>query len=644
MSILGNTSLDVNKILPMQRPWAWEMYKKGVANNWTPQEVSMQDDVEQWKSSQITDEERNLALLNFGFFSVSESLTGSNLLLALYKYIKDPACRMYLIRQAMEEACHTEMFVYICDSLGLNPDEVYTMYKTVGEIKEKDDFVVELTKELTHENINIETHEGKLALLRNLVGFYLVMEGIFFYGGIAQMSALKNKNKLSGAGQQFEYLLRDECLSANTELLTPYGWKNVKDINYTDDIAQWNTDGTINFVKPKKLSKSFQKEIYNFQNYEGQLSQSVSSNHRIVYITAHGNIKVVEAHKATPAAGKFINAGILQNNGKISLYLEEQYLIALQADGHIPAYSYTSSVEHARHRFEFTKKRKKDRLLNILKQLGWDFTYKKNNRNNYIFYVSCPKSIGLYKNFDQWINLSNVSYNWCKEFIEEMQYWDGNKTGRENVLGYTSCVKSNVDILQAIAALSNYRTVRNFTPPKKETHSTKYGLLITKHKNTTDGQCVKINKAEYNDFVYGIEVDSGFILIKHDDAVSVTGNSLHVEFGVNVINSIKDEFPEIWSDDVQDELVNIVKEAVRLEHIYLEKTCPKAVVGIPQKMFKQYIEYIADRRLESIGLPAQYKTENPFPWLSKVMDLTKETNFFEKRPTEYSIGTLGDWD
>lgn len=646
MSILGNTSLDVNKILPMQRPWAWEMYKKGVANNWTPEEIPMMDDVEQWKTGKLTDEEKNMALLNYGFFSVSESLTGNNLLLAIYKYIKDPACRMYLIRQTFEESIHTDMFVYICDSLGLDPEEVYTMYKNVGEIKEKDDFVVELTKELTENNIDINTKEGKLALLRNLVGFYLVMEGIFFYGGIAQMLAMQNKNKLTGTGQQFTYLLRDECLSHSTELLTPKGWKNITEITYSDDIVQWFPDGTMNFTKPKKLSKSYVNDIYKFKNYQNHINQAVSENHRIVYLTRENNVKVTKPKDvAKNAHCRFINCGTLNNNSNKSLSYEERFLIAFQADGSF-ANPKTQKTKQIACEFQFKKQRKINRLTSILQSLGWYYTVSIDKDGFTNFYIKTPPGYQPYKFFKDWVDLTNVSLEWCKDFIEESSYWDANIKEDINNFTYFSSIESNVDIIQAISVLCGYRSTKkcDYLSLKNPKHSDFYKVNINKHINTTNNSVVEHTVEKYNDYVYGVEVDSSFLLIRNEGAVSVTGNSLHVEFGVNVINSIKDEFPEIWSDSLKQELVEIVKEAVRLEHIYLEKTCPTAVVGIPQKMFKQYIEYIADRRLESIGLPPQYKTENPFPWLSKVMDLTKETNFFEKRPTEYSIGTLGDWD
>lgn len=204
---------DPNKILPMRYLWARQHYKDGVANNWTPEEISMQMDIEQWKSpTGLTEQERRLILWNLGFFSTAESLTANNLVLAVYRHIANPECRQYLLRQAFEEAIHTDTFIYCCDSLGLDPDDVYNMYNTIKSIKEKDEFVVDLTKQILDPTFEITTTDDIQQFIRNLIGYYVIMEGIFFYAGFAMMLALKRQNKMVGIGEQFEYIMRDESL------------------------------------------------------------------------------------------------------------------------------------------------------------------------------------------------------------------------------------------------------------------------------------------------------------------------------------------------------------------------------------------------------------------------------------------------
>lgn len=211
--IINNSMIDPNKILPMRYLWARHHYKDGVANNWTPEEISMQQDIEQWKSAHIlTESERRLILWNLGFFATAESLTANNIVLTVYKYVTNPECRQYMLRQAYEEAVHTDTFIYCCDSLGLDPEMIYNMYKDVPTIKAKDDFVVTLTTSIMDPTFNTDTLQNVQRFLRDLIGFYVIMEGIFFYAGFAMMLALKRQNKMVGIGEQFEYIMRDESI------------------------------------------------------------------------------------------------------------------------------------------------------------------------------------------------------------------------------------------------------------------------------------------------------------------------------------------------------------------------------------------------------------------------------------------------
>lgn len=211
--IINNSIIDPNKILPMRYLWARQHYKDGVANNWTPEEISMQKDVEQWRSAtDLSSIERRIILWNLGFFSTAESLTANNLVLVIYRHVTNPECRQYLLRQAYEEAVHTDTFIYCCDTLGLDPDYIYGMYESIPSIKAKDDFVVSLTKSLMDPSFVTDTPEQIQRFLRDLIGFYVIMEGILFYAGFAMMLALRRQNKMVGIGQQFEYIMRDESV------------------------------------------------------------------------------------------------------------------------------------------------------------------------------------------------------------------------------------------------------------------------------------------------------------------------------------------------------------------------------------------------------------------------------------------------
>jgi ribonucleoside-diphosphate reductase beta chain len=120
--------------------------------------------------------------------------------------------------------------------------------------------------------------------------------------------------------------------------------------------------------------------------------------------------------------------------------------------------------------------------------------------------------------------------------------------------------------------------------------------------------------------------------------------SIHLAFGCDLINTIKTENPEVWTPQFQQEVIELIKKSVDLEIKYAYDACPNGLLGINPEQFAQYVKYIADRRLERIGLPKFYNIENPFPWMSQSTDLNKEKNFFETKVTEYQTAGSLDWD
>jgi ribonucleoside-diphosphate reductase beta chain len=208
--LLGKNTAGVNRILPHKHKFAWDLFIKSCANNWMPTEISMQEDIGQWKSNGITDEEKLLVKRCLGFFAGSESLVGNNLLLSAFRFINDAECRQYILRQAFEESLHNLTIVYICDSLDLDIDEVFNAYETIPSIKAKDDFLMEITNDITRQDLDPDTKSGKQEILRNLLTYYIVCEGTFFFSGFAMLLALGRQNKLQGVSDQIKYTLRDE--------------------------------------------------------------------------------------------------------------------------------------------------------------------------------------------------------------------------------------------------------------------------------------------------------------------------------------------------------------------------------------------------------------------------------------------------
>jgi ribonucleoside-diphosphate reductase beta chain len=321
--------IDVNQIMPLKYHWAWEHYRNGLANHWIPDEVPMQADIQLWKSDKLSADERQVIKRTLGFFATAESLVANNLTLAIFKYVTNAECRQYLLRQSFEEAVHTHTFLYVVESLGLDEGEIFNMYREIPSVIRKDEFEMQYTRSLYDANFSTDTLEGLQEFIENLVAFYIIMEGIFFYSGFAMMLSFHRRNMMTGIGTQFQYILRDE--------------------------------------------------------------------------------------------------------------------------------------------------------------------------------------------------------------------------------------------------------------------------------------------------------------------------TIHLNFGIDLINGIKAENPAIWTPEHQQKLINMIREGVELEIAFAEDCLPRGVLGLNAGLFRNYVQHIADRRLERIGLPPQYGSPNPFPWMSETIDLTKEKNFFETRVTEYQSGGL-NWD
>jgi ribonucleoside-diphosphate reductase beta chain len=211
-----NCRADLNQLVPFKYDWAWQKYLDGCANHWMPQEINMTADVATWKSEDgLTEDERRIVMRSLGYFSTADSLVANNLVLGIYRLITNPECRQYLLRQAFEEAIHTHAYQYCIESLGMDEGEVFNMYREVPSVAKKASWSLDKTQALSDPNFNTGTTEDDQQVLRNLIGFYGVTEGIFFYCGFTQILSMGRRNKMTGVAEQFQYILRDESMHLN---------------------------------------------------------------------------------------------------------------------------------------------------------------------------------------------------------------------------------------------------------------------------------------------------------------------------------------------------------------------------------------------------------------------------------------------
>ena len=120
--------------------------------------------------------------------------------------------------------------------------------------------------------------------------------------------------------------------------------------------------------------------------------------------------------------------------------------------------------------------------------------------------------------------------------------------------------------------------------------------------------------------------------------------SLHVEFGANVINRAKEDYPQIWTKGFEKEIVSLIQEGVELELRYAKEILPNGILGVNYELLEKYIKFLANLRLQSIGVGSIFpEKSNPFPWLAEAQDTSSMSAFFERRETSYqSTSSLED--
>lgn len=244
-----NCRADLNQLVPFKYDWAWQKYLDGCANHWMPQEINMTADVALWKDPNgLTADERLIVMRNLGFFSTADSLVANNLVLAIYRHITNPECRQYLLRQAFEEAIHTHAYQYCIESLAMDEGEVFNMYREIPSVARKAAWALSHTESLSDPKMHTGTPESDQNLLRNLIAFYCVLEGIFFYCGFTQILSMGRRNKMTGVAEQFQYILRDESMHLNfgidvinqIKLENPHLWT----AEFQQEVIQMILEGT----------------------------------------------------------------------------------------------------------------------------------------------------------------------------------------------------------------------------------------------------------------------------------------------------------------------------------------------------------------------------------------------------------------
>lgn len=198
---------------PMKYPVFYEMYKNGIKNTWTVEEVDFSTDLVDLHSK-MTESEKHLIRRLVAFFATGDSIVGNNLVLNLYKHINSPEGRMYLSRQLYEEALHVQFYLTLLDNYIPDPEErtaAFAAVENIPSIKKKADFCYKWIDSI-NELHEIKSIEDRRRFLMNLICFATCVEGLFFYAAFAYVYFLRSKGLLAGLASGTNWVFRDESM------------------------------------------------------------------------------------------------------------------------------------------------------------------------------------------------------------------------------------------------------------------------------------------------------------------------------------------------------------------------------------------------------------------------------------------------
>lgn len=207
--ILGKPLEGDMNLRPIHYQWAYDLYNQAVANTWFPHEIALGEDLEDFKK--MSADEKHAVSFLMSFFNPSELIVNRSLALGVYPYLKAPETHLYLAKQMWEEANHCQAFEYVLETFPLDKEKAFNIHLETPSIKAKEEFIEKYLGRMT-QNLDIETSGGKQDLVRNLIAFNIVMEGIWFYSGFMVALSFRQKQQLKNFASMIDWVVRDESL------------------------------------------------------------------------------------------------------------------------------------------------------------------------------------------------------------------------------------------------------------------------------------------------------------------------------------------------------------------------------------------------------------------------------------------------
>jgi ribonucleoside-diphosphate reductase beta chain len=196
---------------PMKFPVFYDMFRDGIKNTWTVEEVDFQTDLTDLKTK-ISPAEVHVIQRLVAFFATGDSIVSNNLVLNLYKHINSPEARLYLSRQLYEEAVHVQFYLTLLDNYVPDPEErnaAFAAVENIPSISKKADFCMKWMDSIQKLE-TLETKEDRRQFLLNLICFAACIEGLFFFAAFAYVYFFRSKGLLHGLAGGTNWVFRDE--------------------------------------------------------------------------------------------------------------------------------------------------------------------------------------------------------------------------------------------------------------------------------------------------------------------------------------------------------------------------------------------------------------------------------------------------
>jgi ribonucleotide reductase beta subunit family protein with ferritin-like domain len=637
--------MDITKPRYIYKPFEYEQaykyWKTQQTSHWLAQEANLNQDVMDWNFS-LTESERKVLGQILKSFVQSEIHVEDYWSTKVMKWFPKPEIQMMAATFAAFESIHIDAY----DSLN-------------AELK-LDDYEAFLTDQTAVAKLQVLKDvkgNSKKDIARSLAIFSGFTEGVNLFSSFAILANMARFGLMRGVKNIIDWSRRDECLVEGHEVLTPTGWVDLKDFDVnTMEVAQFdNANKQITFTKAsRKVEYDVDEEIIEFSGTKRPFSQAVTKNHRLPYsYRPNGVYKGSRDIKAINFSNNSHNylllSGELQGR-KSKLSSFDKFCIMTQADGSISD-RYTGEICGTRPvSFSFSKERKIERFIKLVGELKFNYKElpprkaKGNVKKQRKFIVDVPMDyfnrVPDMKRLT-WVDYSDISSDYAKEFLMEVVEWDGHKAS-DSRFYYSSVIKENVDTVATLTHLCGmsakvYVQVDNRSENFSDVHRVTFSEMDEKQ-----GKGVDKNFIHYKGKVRCITVPTGFFLTRYKGNISVTGNCIHSEAGCWLFRTFIKENPSIWDDELKRDIYEAARLSVKLEDDFIDNAFSLGEIrGLEPSHLKSFIRNRANYQLRQLGLKNNWKNINQedlakMDWFELLQTSISNTDFFSTKVTEYA--------